>query len=203
MQHADDRCWLFVQVKIWFQNHRYKLKKAGQEKATLEPAGGGGGGSTSVVHVAAVTSPRRVSIPVLVRDGKPCHLVARQLGGRADCYSGVVNTSSSAGYGDGPSAEVLGLRPYGSGTQSACAAAVVYHACSTSTGPHHSFPAAAVAASASVNRVMTQLSGPSSSTSRLPTAAAGEVHCTSRAYSDPVTLAPAYTASCYRQPRWW
>ena len=46
-----------TQVKIWFQNHRYKLKKARQEKG---------------MELAPLPSPRRVAVPVLVRDGKPC-----------------------------------------------------------------------------------------------------------------------------------
>ena len=46
-----------VQVKIWFQNHRYKLKKARQDKG---------------VDMSPLPAPRRVSVPVLVRDGKPC-----------------------------------------------------------------------------------------------------------------------------------
>ena len=46
-----------TQVKIWFQNHRYKLKKARQEKG---------------LDMAPLPSPRRVAVPVLVRDGKPC-----------------------------------------------------------------------------------------------------------------------------------
>ena len=46
-----------TQIKIWFQNHRYKLKKARQEKG---------------LDMTPLPSPRRVAVPVLVRDGKPC-----------------------------------------------------------------------------------------------------------------------------------
>ncbi|NXB42310.1 NKX22 protein, partial [Leucopsar rothschildi] len=46
-----------TQVKIWFQNHRYKMKRARAEKG---------------MEVTPLPSPRRVAVPVLVRDGKPC-----------------------------------------------------------------------------------------------------------------------------------
>lgn len=46
-----------TQVKIWFQNHRYKLKKSRQERG---------------LDMTPLPSPRRVAVPVLVRDGKPC-----------------------------------------------------------------------------------------------------------------------------------
>ncbi|XP_047429965.1 NK2 homeobox 2b [Mugil cephalus] len=46
------------QVKIWFQNHRYKMKRARTER------------SLDALQLLPVA--RRVAIPVLVRDGKPC-----------------------------------------------------------------------------------------------------------------------------------
>ncbi|XP_053685589.1 homeobox protein vnd-like [Sabethes cyaneus] len=49
-----------TQVKIWFQNHRYKTKRAQTEKIT------------NFAHQIA-SSPKRINVPVLVRDGKPCH----------------------------------------------------------------------------------------------------------------------------------
>lgn len=48
-----------TQVKIWFQNHRYKTKRARHEK-----------GMQDMQH--PLPPPRRVAVPVLVRDGRPC-----------------------------------------------------------------------------------------------------------------------------------
>ncbi|KAM9381049.1 homeobox protein Nkx-2.8 [Phaethornis superciliosus] len=48
-----------TQVKIWFQNHRYKMKRARSE----------GPGSPPPRPPALL---RRVVVPVLVRDGEPC-----------------------------------------------------------------------------------------------------------------------------------
>ena len=53
-----------TQVKIWFQNHRYKTKRAAHEKGSME--------HSFHSQINGAPSPRRVAVPVLVRDGKPC-----------------------------------------------------------------------------------------------------------------------------------
>ncbi|XP_051955111.1 homeobox protein Nkx-2.4-like [Xyrauchen texanus] len=54
-----------TQVKIWFQNHRYKMKRQAKDKASHQQQGDTG-------NMCAQQSPRRVAVPVLVKDGKPC-----------------------------------------------------------------------------------------------------------------------------------
>uniref|UniRef100_H3DHL7 NK2 homeobox 4a n=1 Tax=Tetraodon nigroviridis TaxID=99883 RepID=H3DHL7_TETNG len=49
-----------TQVKIWFQNHRYKMKRQAKDKADGN------------LCQQQAQSPRRVAVPVLVKDGKPC-----------------------------------------------------------------------------------------------------------------------------------
>ncbi|XP_051941178.1 homeobox protein Nkx-2.3-like [Hippocampus zosterae] len=68
------------QVKIWFQNRRYKCKRQRQDR-TLEALG---------PHHQAPPPPRRVVVPVLVRDGKPC------LGGGGSTHS---YSSAASPYG--------------------------------------------------------------------------------------------------------
>ncbi|XP_003443083.1 NK2 transcription factor related, locus 9 [Oreochromis niloticus] len=50
-----------TQVKIWFQNHRYKMKRGRAEGALQD------------VEIPQPPVLRRVVVPILVRDGKPFH----------------------------------------------------------------------------------------------------------------------------------
>ena len=50
-----------TQVKIWFQNHRYKSKKSQKDKDKQDQH-----------SKVSPPSPKRVAVPVLVKDGKPC-----------------------------------------------------------------------------------------------------------------------------------
>ncbi|XP_072266556.1 homeobox protein Nkx-2.4 [Pyxicephalus adspersus] len=53
-----------TQVKIWFQNHRYKMKRQAKDKVTQQ--------LQQESNLCQQQSPRRVAVPVLVKDGKPC-----------------------------------------------------------------------------------------------------------------------------------
>ncbi|KAM9793085.1 homeobox protein Nkx-2.3-like [Neosynchiropus ocellatus] len=84
------------QVKIWFQNRRYKCKRQRQDK-TLEAAG-----------QQPPPPPRRVAVPVLVRDGKPClggtqgYTAAAAYGSNPYSYNGYPGYGySGAGYSGG------------------------------------------------------------------------------------------------------
>lgn len=52
-----------TQVKIWFQNHRYKTKRADHEKQSPN--------SYQPPRLPSPSAIKRVHVPVLVRDGKP------------------------------------------------------------------------------------------------------------------------------------
>ena len=69
-----------TQVKIWFQNHRYKCKRSQKDKdpkldTSSEKSSPGSQSSSSQSNQtpqSSSCSPRRVAVPVLVKDGKPC-----------------------------------------------------------------------------------------------------------------------------------
>jgi len=173
-----------------------------------------GGSAASLLHMAAApatTSPRRVSIPVLVRDGKPCYVIPYQqqasqqttrttvMPSSADCNL----VTSAPGYAEGPSTA------FGVTTNRMPPAAVAYYpSYSGSTGIHtsHSPSAAATAfhQASSVNDIITNLSlstaGSTTSTSAAVMNSLNGV-ATSSVSSDPCIVDIA--AKYYGQSRWW
>ncbi|XP_050405200.1 homeobox protein Nkx-2.1 [Patella vulgata] len=73
-----------TQVKIWFQNHRYKHKRMSKDKDKSDQKSESSSerqssqnqsqnhSSSSSGSGSSNPSPRRVAVPVLVKDGKPC-----------------------------------------------------------------------------------------------------------------------------------
>ena len=70
-----------TQVKIWFQNHRYKTKKAISEKGLDIFGSAAAAHAAAAAAAAAAFNPRRVAVPVLVRDGRPCTTASGGPGG--------------------------------------------------------------------------------------------------------------------------
>uniref|UniRef100_A0A8C6QRK9 NK2 homeobox 9 n=2 Tax=Nannospalax galili TaxID=1026970 RepID=A0A8C6QRK9_NANGA len=95
-----------TQVKIWFQNHRYKLKRARAPAAaeTSDPS------ASAELH-AAPGPLRRVVMPVLVHDGQPCRGEGSVAAARDKCSAPATAACPVPGYaafGRGPA---LGLFP--------------------------------------------------------------------------------------------
>ncbi|XP_056152211.1 homeobox protein Nkx-2.1 [Lampris incognitus] len=62
-----------TQVKIWFQNHRYKMKRQAKDKVSQQQMQQESGSCQQQQQQQQQQhSPRRVAVPVLVKDGKPC-----------------------------------------------------------------------------------------------------------------------------------
>uniref|UniRef100_A0AAV2JBM8 Homeobox domain-containing protein n=1 Tax=Knipowitschia caucasica TaxID=637954 RepID=A0AAV2JBM8_KNICA len=90
-----------TQVKIWFQNHRYKMKRQAKDKAAQQQQQDG------TLCQQQAQSPRRVAVPVLVKDGKPCQngsntpTPAQVQQSQQQNGPGVVHASSTSGLHQG------------------------------------------------------------------------------------------------------
>ena len=84
------------QVKIWFQNHRYKTKKAQKDREKLDqkPSTHQLQQQQQQQNSSSVQSPpKRVAVPVLVKDGKPCPSAASG----KPCPTGAPGTAVTGG----------------------------------------------------------------------------------------------------------
>lgn len=85
------------QVKIWFQNHRYKTKKAQKDREKLDQKPSAHQLQQSCSSAAGVQSPpKRVAVPVLVKDGKPCPTGTSTSSNTAAAAAGSHDRSSSS-----------------------------------------------------------------------------------------------------------
>jgi len=153
---------------------------------------GPGVGAASLLQMSVPpsgTSPRRVSVPVLVRDGKPRHQQVSQQ--TAPASANYYSVSSAAGYGDRQSA-AFEVTP---------SSGAYFPSYGGSTGLHLSHSATAAAAAfhqtPSANGMITNVSGAAVSTT-LPTAI-NSLNC---AETVTVSRDPNATGR-YGQSRWW
>lgn len=92
-----------TQVKIWFQNHRYKCKRQAKEKAMAD-----------IGSQHQQNSPKRVSVPVLVKEGKSENsggsalVSSSNTGGVASSAAGGGNNGNN---GDNSCSTTLGTQP--------------------------------------------------------------------------------------------
>ncbi|XP_063774255.1 homeobox protein Nkx-2.4 [Pseudophryne corroboree] len=82
-----------TQVKIWFQNHRYKMKRQAKDKVTQQ--------LQQESNLCQQQSPRRVAVPVLVKDGKPCQnssntSTTSQVSQQQNSSNGILSSSNNA-----------------------------------------------------------------------------------------------------------
>ncbi|GFO50494.1 homeobox protein nkx-2.2-like protein [Plakobranchus ocellatus] len=115
-----------TQVKIWFQNHRYKHKRQQKDREKMETSSSSNkdsssshkhsssgsnnnSGSGSSSNSSSGSSPRKVSVPVLIRDGKS----TSDSGGGA--VGGSVSSGGSSGSVGGHGQHHLGGGGGGSG----------------------------------------------------------------------------------------
>ncbi|RUS77403.1 hypothetical protein EGW08_014849 [Elysia chlorotica] len=136
-----------TQVKIWFQNHRYKHKRQQKDREKMETSssnkdssshkhnsssGGGNNannsGSGSSSNSSSGSSPRKVSVPVLIRDGKSTSDGGSAGGGQMSGGSSTGSSSLSShaqhhlGGGGGGSGGGGGIgSPHGGSLHSSCA----------------------------------------------------------------------------------
>ncbi|XP_036593155.1 homeobox protein Nkx-2.3 [Trichosurus vulpecula] len=119
-----------TQVKIWFQNRRYKCKRQRQDK------------SLEMGTHPHPPPPRRVAVPVLVRDGKPCISGAQSYNAPYSVGASPYSYNGFPSYGYGNSAAAAAAAAAYSGnygctypaSSGAAAAAAIPPACNAAGG---------------------------------------------------------------------